>query len=352
MRGFDTPAGRLTALKGVSLQTTSGEFVALVGKSGSGKSVLMRLLAGLDRPTSGRVDVHGVSLNALGDAALTRWRRECVGVLLQDHPLFSSLTVLDNVRLPMDFAAALPRAERAEQARERLALVGMLNHAAARPASLSVGQRRRVALAQALANDPPLLLADEPTQDLDSVRAAAVFGLFRRLAEAGKSVVMATRDYDLATQADRTVLVSDGLIVNQYVAEAFPKLDPLQLSSAAEHLRPRRYAAGQIVVRQGERADRFYIIVSGRAEVFLERPDEAPVILTTLQPGEYFGEIGVLRGGKRTASVRASLDDGLDVLSLGRDALLQVLKRSEATHAQIERSIDERLLPPVDVTIS
>jgi putative ABC transport system ATP-binding protein len=333
----------LTALKGVSLETTAGEFVALVGKSGSGKSVLMRLLGGLDRPTSGRVEVNGVDLNGLSAAELTRWRRARVGVLLQDHPLFASLSVLDNVRLPMDFASAHPRAERAEQARERLALVGMLNHAAASPARLSVGQRRRVALAQALANDPPLLLADEPTQGLDSVRAAAVFGLFRRLADAGKTVIMATRDYDLAASADRTVLVSDGLIVNQYVAEAFPKLDPLQLSSAAERLRPRRYAAGQLVVRQGERADRFYIIVSGHAEVFLERPSEAPVLLTTLQPGEYFGEIGVLRGGRRTASVRASLDDGLDVLSLGRDALLQVLERSEATEAQIQRSIGERL---------
>jgi putative ABC transport system ATP-binding protein len=342
VRGFDTPAGRLTALKGVSLETGSGEFVALVGKSGSGKSVLVRLLGGLDRPTSGRVEVNGVNLNGLTDAALTRWRRGNVGVLLQDHPLFPSLSALDNVRLPMDLAGAVPSAERAEQARERLALVGMLNQAASHPGDLSVGQRRRVALAQALANDPPVLLADEPTQDLDTVRASAVFGLFRQLAAAGKSIVMATRDYDLAMQADRTVLISDGLIVNQYVAEAFPQLDPLQLSAAAERLKPQRYAAGQVVIRQGERADRFYIVVSGRAVVFLERPEEAPVILNTLQPGEYFGEIGVLRGGKRTASVRASLESGLDVLSLGRDALLQVLERSEATQAQIERSIGDR----------
>jgi putative ABC transport system ATP-binding protein len=343
VRGFDTPAGRLTALKGVSLQVERGEFVAFVGKSGSGKSVLMRILGGLDRATSGEVEVDGARLHTFGEKELTRWRSESVGILLQAHPLFGPLSALDNVLLPIDFRGVIPRRERAEQARERLAAVGMLNYASARPASLSLGQVRRVALAQALANDPPTLLADEPTQGLDPVRAGAVFGLFRRLADAGKTVIMATRDYDLAMQAGRTVLLSDGQIVNEYVAEAFPRLDPLQLSAAAERLKPQRYAAGQVVIRQGERADRFFVVVNGSAEVFLETPDGPPLVLNRLRPGEYFGEIGVLRGGKRTASVRASLDGGLDVLSLGKDALLRMLERSEATQAQLERSIEERL---------
>jgi putative ABC transport system ATP-binding protein len=343
VRGFDTPAGRLTALKGVSFQVERGEFVAIVGKSGSGKSVLMQVLGGLDRATSGAVEVGGAQLHTLGAPELTRWRRESAGILLQDHPLFGSLSALDNVRLPIDVRGVIPPRERTEQARERLASVGMLNYASARPANLSLGQVRRVALAQALANDPPILLADEPTQGLDAVRAGAVFGLFRRLAEAGKTVIMATRDYDLAMQAGRTVLLSDGQVVNQYVAEAFPRLDPLQLGAAAERLKPQRYAAGQLVIRQGERADRFFVVVNGCAEVFLETPDGPPLVLNRLQPGEYFGEIGVLRGGKRTASVRASLDGGLDVLSLGKDALLHMLERSEATQAQLERSIEERL---------
>jgi putative ABC transport system ATP-binding protein len=346
VRGFDTPAGRITALKGVALQAGLGELVAVVGKSGSGKSVLLGLLAGLDRPTSGDVEVNGTHPDTLVDAALTRWRRASVGVLLQDHPLFPSLSVLDNVRLPLDLAGVVPTRERAEHARERLAQVGMLNYASAHSASLSLGQRRRVALAQALANDPPVLVADEPTQGLDPLRARAVFGLFRVLAQAGKTVIMATRDYDLATGADRAVLIADGQIVNQYVAEAFPNLDPVYLSSAAEQLKPQRYAAGQAVFRQGERADRFFIIVGGAADVFLDNPDGPPLVLNTLQPGQYFGEIGLLRGGKRTAGVRASLEDGLQVVWLNRDALLQVLERSDATQAQIERSIEERLPTP------
>jgi len=344
VRGFDTPAGRLTALKGVSFATQPGEFTVIVGKTGSGKSVLLNVLAGLDRPSAGRVEVAGTCLETLSTHQLTRWRRQAVGVVLQDHPLFDHLSVLDNVRLPLDLAGHVPRRDRAEQAREHLALVGMLNFASARPTSLSAGQRRRVALAQALANDPPLLIADEPTQGLDAARAAAVFRLFGRLAEAGRSVIMATRDYDLAAQAGRTLVLADGEVVSHYVAEALPSLDLVQLNAAAERLKPLRFAPGQVVVRQGDRADRFFIITRGEAEVLVERPDAPPVHLNTLRAGQYFGEIALLRGGRRTATVRASADTGLDVLALGRDALVETLDRSSATREQIERAIAARVL--------
>jgi ABC-type lipoprotein export system ATPase subunit len=319
VRGFDTPAGRLTALKGVSFEVQPGELVVLVGKSGSGKSVLLNLLAGLDRPSSGALEVAGARLDALSDSALTAWRRRCVGTLLQGQRLFDSLNVLQNVQLALELAGnGLPR-ERAEKARERLAQVGMLNYAQTRAADLSEGQRRRVTLAQALANDPPLMLADEPTLSLDSVRAAAVFHLFRSLVENGKTVVMGTRDYEMATHASRTLVLSDGEVVSQHVAEALPALDLVQLNAAAERLKPRRYAPGQVVVRQGERADRFFIITRGEAEILIERPDAEPVHVNTLGPGQYFGEIALVRGGRRTATVRASASLGLDVLALGKD---------------------------------
>jgi putative ABC transport system ATP-binding protein len=344
VRGFDSPAGRVTALKGVWLDASAGDFVALVGKSGSGKSVLLRLMAGLDRPTGGAVYATETRLDTMSDAALTAWRHQHVGILTQDHRLFESLSVLDNVRLPMDLAGRIPRPERAEEARERLGLVGMLNFAESRPSALSLGQQRRVMLAQALANDPPLLIADEPTAGLDPVRATAVFGLFGRLAEAGRCVVMATRDYDLAMRAGRMLVLSDGQIVSQHIAEALPALGPLELSAAAERFRPLRYSPGQLLVRQGDRADRFYIILRGEADVLIERPDGEPVLLNRLGPGQYFGEIGVLHGGKRTATVRASADTGLDVVSLGKDALVTLLDGNEATHEQLQRSIHERLL--------
>jgi ABC-type lipoprotein export system ATPase subunit len=344
VRGFDTPAGRETALKGVSFEARPGELVVLVGKSGGGKTVLLNLLGGLDRPSSGSVQVGDVRLEMLSDAALTDWRRRTVGVMLQGHRLFGSLSVLQNVELPLELAGRVPRHERTEQARERLAQVGMLNYAQARPGSLSEGQRRRVALAQALANGPPLLLADEPTQSLDPVRAAAVFRLFGQLADAGTLVIMATRDYDLAARATRALVLSGGELVSQFVAEALPTLDLVQLSAAAERFKPLRYAPGQVVVRQGERADRFFIIVRGEAEVLLERPDGEPVQVSTLRPGQYFGEIALVRGGPRTATVRASWNTGLDVLTLGKDVFGRLLGDSDPTRERVDQVIRERVL--------
>jgi sulfate-transporting ATPase len=344
VRGFDTPAGRETALKGVSFEANAGELVVLVGKSGSGKSVVLNLLGGLDRPTSGSVQVGGVQLETLSDSALTTWRRHTLGCMLQGHSLFGSLNVLDNVRLPLELAGRVPSRERSEVARERLAEVGMLNYAQARPSNLSEGQRRRVALAQALANDPPVLLADEPTQSLDPPRAAAVFRLFGRLAEAGKCVIMATRDYDLATHATRALVLSNGEIVSEHVSAALPALDLAQLNAAAERMTPRRYAPGQLVVRQGERADRFFIIARGQAEVLIERPDGEPVHVNTLQPGQYFGEIALVRGGARTATVRAGAASGLDALTLGRESFVSLLDQSDLTRVDIDRVIRERVL--------
>jgi ABC-type lipoprotein export system ATPase subunit len=343
VRGFDTPAGRETALKGVDFEAVPGELTVVVGKSGSGKSVLFHLIAGLDRPTAGSIKAGGTRLEELTPAELTRWRRRTVGILLQDQQLIAGLNVLQNMQLALELADVIATKDRADRARESLAQVGMLNYESAAVASLSVGQRRRAALAQALANDPALVLADEPTQGLDPVRAAAVFRLFHRLAEAGKTVIMATHDFELASRGGRAVVLSDGEIVNQHVTEAFATLDLVQLSAAAERLQPRRYAPGQVIVRQGERADRFFIIARGQAEVLIEIPDGAPVLVNTLGPGQYFGEVALVRGTRRTATVRASDETGLDVLALGKDVFSQLLDQSEPTRERIDSVIRERI---------
>ncbi len=207
---FDTPAGPFPALKAVDLRIDPGEFVAVVGKSGSGKSTLVNLLTGIDRASAGRITVAGTEVNALAPSALAAWRGRTVGVVFQFFQLLPTLTVAENVMLPMDFCGTTPPAERLPRALALLAQVGIADQAHKLPASLSGGQQQRAALARALANDPPILVADEPTGNLDSVTADAVLELFAGLAREGRTVVMVTHERDLGRFITRTVTLVDG----------------------------------------------------------------------------------------------------------------------------------------------
>ncbi|MCX2727349.1 ABC transporter ATP-binding protein [Thermomicrobium sp. 4228-Ro] len=204
----------VVALHEVSLTIQPGEWVAIVGPSGCGKSTLLNLVAGLDRPTAGRVRVAGVDLGALDEEALARWRRCTVGIVFQFFQLLPTLTALENVQLPMVLEG---RAGASRRARELLEMVG-LGHVAHRlPSELSGGERQRVAIARALANDPLLLLADEPTGNLDSETGAVVLELFERAWRTGTTIVLVTHDMDIATRAQRIVQLRDGKVVGECV---------------------------------------------------------------------------------------------------------------------------------------
>lgn len=209
---FETAAGTFRALKGIDLSVGQGEFVAIIGKSGSGKSTLINMITGIDRPTAGEVIVGETPVHTLSESQLAVWRGRNVGVIFQFFQLLPTLTVLDNVMLPMDFSGLYARPERRERAAHLLELVGLAEQARKRPASLSGGQQQRAAIARALANDPPLLVGDEPTGNLDSVTAGHMFDLFDRLAAGGKTLVMVTHDRDLAGRVGRAITVHDGQI--------------------------------------------------------------------------------------------------------------------------------------------
>jgi len=210
-------AGAAPALKGVNLQIDSGEFVAVIGKSGSGKSTLLNIIAGIDRPTSGAVVVCGTAVHALPERRIAPWRGRTIGVIFQFFQLLPTLTVIENVMLPMDFCHLFPPRQRRERALDLLSKVDVVEHAHKLPTALSGGQQQRVAIARALANDPPILLADEPTGNLDSQTADAVFHLFTDLVDAGKTILMVTHDADLARQVTRAVVLSDGAVVDEVV---------------------------------------------------------------------------------------------------------------------------------------
>jgi ABC-type lipoprotein export system ATPase subunit len=216
VKTYQSSAGRFTALKGVDLQVESGAFVSIIGKSGSGKSTLINVITGIDRPTSGEVIVDHVYIHALNEEQIAIWRGRSIGVIFQFFQLLPTLTAVENILLAMDYGGRYPRVERPEHAMYLLELVGMANQAHRLPNSLSGGQQQCVAIARALANDPVLLTADEPTGNLDSKSAEMVFHLFENLAQAGKTVLMVTHDQELAVRAQRTIRLADGQIVDEF----------------------------------------------------------------------------------------------------------------------------------------
>jgi putative ABC transport system ATP-binding protein len=207
-------AGVFVALKEINFQVLPGEFVAVVGKSGSGKSTLLNLLTGIDMPTSGEVVVAGTPLHRLSQNALALWRGCTVGMVFQFYQLLPTLTVLENVMLPMDFCHTFPIRERKERALHLLEQVGIAQHAQKLPVALSGGEQQRVAIARAQANNPSILVADEPTGNLDSQTTDAILHLFLNLVNDGTTLIMVTHERDISHHATRTISLSDGRIVN------------------------------------------------------------------------------------------------------------------------------------------
>lgn len=212
-KAYDVAAGRFLALKTIDMQVNAGEFVAVVGKSGSGKSTLINMITGIDNPTAGEVFVANTAVHELDQEQLAVWRGKNVGIVFQFFQLLPTLTVLENVILPMDFCNTFPQRERHDRAIALLEKMGIAEQADKLPSDLSGGQQQRAAIARALANDPQILVADEPTGNLDSQTSDAIMQLFADLAREGKTVVMVTHERDLSKYFTRSIMLADGLIV-------------------------------------------------------------------------------------------------------------------------------------------
>jgi putative ABC transport system ATP-binding protein len=210
IKAYPLSAGEVVAVDHLSLDIAHGEFVAVVGRSGSGKTTLLNLLAGIDRPTSGTVYAAGADLGRLSESGLAAWRGENVGLVFQFFQLLPTLTVAENVMLPMEFAKQIPVKQRRPRALGLLARVGIEDQADKLPGTLSGGQQQRAAIARALANDPPVLMADEPTGNLDSATSQAVLDLFSELNSEGRTVVIVTHERDVRAFATREITLVDG----------------------------------------------------------------------------------------------------------------------------------------------
>jgi ABC-type lipoprotein export system ATPase subunit len=347
---YETDAGTFTALDDVDLQVDTGEFVAVVGKSGSGKSTLINMITGIDRPTSGEVLVGDTAVHTLKEGQMAVWRGRHIGVVFQFFQLLPTLTVVENVMLPMDFCHVYTMREREERAMHLLEQVEMTDHAHKLPTAVSGGQQQRVAIARALATDPPIIVADEPTGNLDSKTAESVFRLFEDLVDEGKTILMVTHDHDLAKRATRTVILSDGEVIEEHLARTFPALTEGQLIQATRNLKRQRVEPGAIILQKGAPPDKFYIITKGQVEVVVHPADGPESVVTRLKRGQYFGEIELLAGGENLATIRAAPDTGAEVAALGEEAFTNLIAESDAIRAEIGQVVRARIMENVDRT--
>jgi ABC-type lipoprotein export system ATPase subunit len=342
VKAYHTPVGDFIALRGVDLKIDKGEFVAVIGKSGSGKTTLINMITGIDKPSSGAINIGGVPVHTLREGPMAEWRGRNVGVIFQFFQLLPMLSCIENIMLPMDFCNLYNPRERKDRAIHLLQQVGLEEHAFKLPSEISGGQQQRVAIARALANDPPILVADEPTGNLDSRTAVTIFNLFEELVEQGKTILMVTHDQDLAKRVTRTIIIADGEIIDEYLARTFTAIQEKKLIEATRKLEPQSVGPGQIIIHQGEHSDKFYIITKGFAEVLLQEPDGQQIVVARLQHGQYFGEIGLLRGGTRIATVRASLDSGVEVVALDKETFEELVGESAVTREELDRVADQR----------
>ncbi|MFC1971950.1 ATP-binding cassette domain-containing protein [Chloroflexota bacterium] len=350
VKAYETDAGEFLALKNIKLAIGNGEFVGVIGKSGSGKSTLINMISGIDRPTTGEVNVASAPIHTYSEGEMAKWRGRNLGIVFQFFQLLPILTVIENVMLPMDFCQMYNPRHRRERALHVLDLVGVAEHANKLPSQLSGGEQQRVAIARALANDPPIILADEPTGNLDSKTSERVFELFEELVAGGKTIVMVTHDSDQAKRVKRTIIIADGEIVEEYLAKTFPSLTQQQLIWVTSKLRPQIYPSGSVIIQKGQPPDKFYIVIRGEVEVILQTPDGHEFPVSRIKSGQYFGEVALIRGDVNMTTVRATADSDVEVATLDQESFSRLLAESSPTKKEIDRVAQERHKKTLDIT--
>ena len=344
VKTFKNAAGEFTVLKGIDLTINRGEFVSIVGKSGSGKSTLLNMITGIDHPTAGRVVIGSTDIYThMTESQRSRWRGQNLGIVFQFFQLLPMLTLLENTMLPMDYADMYDFDERPARAMEMLKLVGLEAFANKLPLLVSTGQQQLAAIARALACDPPLLVADEPTGNLDSKSAAIIIDLFEELARRGKTVVMVTHYPSLTSRTTRNIIIADGELINETVAKSLPWLRHRHMMEFSKLAEERTYPANTTIIPRDEHVEYFFMIRNGEVEVVLQDRRSKETVISVLKPGEFFGVIELLRGGRSIANVRASARGPVDVLAVKREDFIRVLEQSPITAEALGKIVQERL---------
>ena len=343
IKTFINAAGEFRVLKGLDLTMKSGEFVAIVGKSGSGKSTLLNMITGIDFPTSGQVIVNGVDIYKMDESERALWRGRNLGIVFQFFQLLPMLSLLENVMLPMDYVEMYDFDQRPKRAMELLEMVGLEKQANKLPSAVSTGQQQSAAIARAMATDPPIIVADEPTGNLDSRSASFIIDLFDQLVHQGKTIVMVTHDPSLTARTSRTIIISDGELIDETLAQALPLLKHHQMLETTRILEHITFQPNSNIIQKNSPVDYFYMITSGQVEVVLCGRKKQDVSVARLKPGQFFGEIELLRGGKSIACVRAAPESPVELVAIPRNKFNTLLQESALTAEAIANLVQLRI---------
>ena len=270
------------------------------------------------------------------------WRGKNMGVVFQFFQLLPTLTLLENTMLPMDYCNLYPFYERPERAMELLKMVGLEDQAYKLPTAVSSGQQQSAAIARALATDPSLILADEPTGNLDSRAADNVLNLFQDLASRGKTVLIVTHDPSITQRTDQTIILSDGEIIDQAVAQVLPFLSHPQMLAATRQAEKQQVAPGATILQQGEAVEHFFMIVAGEVEIVVTNQQDKEMRLARLGPGQFFGEVELTQGGHAIAHVQAA-EHGAELALLSRQIFYELIDASPLTRDTIHEVAATRL---------
>jgi putative ABC transport system ATP-binding protein len=343
VKTFKNAAGEFLVLKGIDLVIERGQFVSIVGKSGSGKSTLLNMITGIDHPTSGQMIVGGVDLyDNMTESARSRWRGKNLGIVFQFFQLMPMLTLLENVMLPMDYADLYDFDERPQRAKELLALVGLEKEASKLPAAVSTGQQQDAAIARAMACDPPLLVADEPTGNLDSRSSDKIIEVFQKLVDKGKTIVMVTHDPSLTSRTDRNIIISDGELIDETISRSLPLLRHRHMLEITKKARRETFQPGQLILECSQGVQDLYLIARGSVDV-MKTNGCGDKLLARLHKDDFFGEIELLRGGPSIASVRAGKEEPVEALVINGEDFLRIVKESPITAEALGKIVEARL---------
>jgi putative ABC transport system ATP-binding protein len=343
IKTYQNAAGSFTALKDINLTFFEGEFVGVIGKSGSGKSTLVNMITGIDRPTQGQVFVDGKDIHALKESTQARWRGLNLGVVFQFFQLLPMLTLLENVLLPMDFCDRYDRVDRVTRAMDLLAMVGLADVAHHLPGAVSGGQQQSAAIARALANDPPIIVADEPTGNLDAKTADSVYDKFTALADEGRTIIMITHDPEIEDRLSRKVLLSDGEVIDPLLVHAFPWLPPPNLLVLGHALVRQTFSKGQSLDLSMTLADRLVILEFGEIQLIFKKKNHKKKTVT-LYPGAYFAGSGILNPQIFHDVSAKSITDSTMVATLSREALSGVLDMVPGGKREFMSRLQEKML--------